>query len=169
MEQLSQMTLTRDKSMSNEEDDFGALNGPWFSVYFSRLGNTLDLLPCISDAPSSGNKLTSYFLLTLDSDRQIFVLPQDSLLVSTICWPSPSRVSVLLKVFSGTIWLPHIIHNYPFTIRNTSINITTANNAITMKVHQIVKFLAGYIWVNLCWYHHLILILCQPPLSSTCF
>ena len=59
------MALMRDKSISNEKEDFGALNRPQFSLYFSRLGDTRDRLSCNSDAPSSGNKLTSYFLLTI--------------------------------------------------------------------------------------------------------
>ena len=145
------MALMREKSISNEEVDFGALNGPRFSLYFSRLGNTLDRLSCNSDAPSSGNKLTSHFLLTIG------FWPSD------ICTPprfTPCQHNLLafsLKVFSGTIWLPHILHNYPSTIRITTINNTNANNAITTRVYQIVKFLAGNIWVKLCWYQNLIL------------
>ena len=76
--------------------------------------------PAIQMLHLVGTNSRLIFRWPLDSDRQIFVLPQDSLLVSTICWPSPSRVWVLLKVFSGIIWLPHIIHNYPSTIKNTT-------------------------------------------------
>ena len=76
--------------------------------------------PAIQMLHLVGTNSRRIFRWPLDSDRQIFVLPQDSLLVSTICWPSPSRVWVLLNVFSGIIWLPHIIHNYPSTIKNTT-------------------------------------------------
>ena len=76
--------------------------------------------PAIQKLHLVGTNSRRIFCWPLDSDRQIFVLPQDSLLVSTICWPSPSRVWVLLKVFSGIIWLPHIIHNYASTIKNTT-------------------------------------------------
>ena len=77
--------------------------------------------PAIQMLHLVGTNSRHIFCWPLDFDRQIFVLPQDSLLVSTICWPSPSRVLVLQKVFSGTIWSPHIIRNYPSTIRNTPI------------------------------------------------
>ena len=76
--------------------------------------------PAIQKLHLVGTNSRRIFCWPLDSDRQIFVLPQDSLLVSTICWPSPCWVWVLLKVFSGTIWLPHIIHNYPSTFKNTT-------------------------------------------------
>ena len=114
------MALMRDKLISNEKEDFGALNRPQFSFLFQHWEIHVIGCPAIQMLHLVGTNSRRNFCWPLDSDRQIFVLPQDSLLVSTICWPSPSRVWVLLKVFSGIIWLPHIIHNYPSTIKNTT-------------------------------------------------
>ena len=115
------MAPMRDKLISNEKEDFGALNRPQFSLYFSRLGDTRDRLSCNSDAPSSGNKLTSYFSLTIGFwPSDICTPPKIHSLSAQFVGLPPSRVWVLLKVFSGIIWLPHIIHNYPSTIKNTT-------------------------------------------------
>ena len=109
--------------------------------------------PAIQMLHVVGTNSSHIFCWPLDFDRQIFVLPQDSLLVSTICWPSPWKYSAA----QFDCLTSNILHNYPSTIRNTTINNTTANNAITTRVYQIVKFLAGNIWVKLCWYQNLIL------------
>ena len=105
--------------------------------------------PAIQMLHLVGTNSRHIFCWPLDSDRQIFVLPQESLLFRTICWPSPWKYSAAQFdcLTSFTI----------STIRNTNINNTTANNAITTRVYRIVKFLAGNIWVKLCWYQNLIL------------